>query len=58
MTPLDRACDFVALHPVVTGLGVVGVFAVLSAGAAWIGVGIANGFIALVSFTAKRGRHG
>ena len=58
MTPLDRACDCVALHPAVTVLGVVGVFAALSTAAAWIGVRIADGLILLIEFTAKRGRHG
>lgn len=50
MTPLDRACDFVALHPAVTVLGVVGVFAALSTAAAWIGVRIADGLILLTEF--------
>ncbi|MFZ5737702.1 MAG: hypothetical protein ACOY6K_12560 [Pseudomonadota bacterium] len=57
MTLLDRACDVVALHPVIAGLGVVLMFAALSAAAALIGVGLARGLVALAGLIGGR-RHG
>ncbi|NEV79496.1 hypothetical protein DYI24_20890 [Rhodopseudomonas sp. BR0C11] len=50
MTPLDRACDFVALHPIAAAGLLLLAFGIIGSGAALIGAWLDHQVEALIGF--------